>query len=77
MSQYIALSYWDVVLAAIFLLINGCLSLWLDLRLERQLFVSAVRMVVQLILIGFILKALFAISSPWLTGLVALAMGMF
>ncbi|MGI9464638.1 MAG: ABC transporter permease, partial [Aestuariivirgaceae bacterium] len=42
-----------------------------------QLFVSAVRMVVQLILIGFILKALFAISSPWLTGLVALAMGMF
>ncbi len=77
MSQYIALSYWDVLLASIFLVINGCLSLWLDLRLERQLFVSALRMVVQLILIGFILKALFAIASPWLTGLVALTMGMF
>ena len=77
MSQYIALTYWDVVLAAVFLVINGALSIWLDLRLERQLLIAAIRMVVQLILIGFVLKALFAISSPWLTGLAALTMGVF
>ncbi|NNE23905.1 MAG: iron export ABC transporter permease subunit FetB [Rhizobiales bacterium] len=77
MSQYIALTYWDVVLAAVFLVINGALSIWLDLRLERQLAIAAIRMIVQLILIGFVLKALFAISSPWLTGLAALTMGAF
>ena len=77
MSQYIALTYWDVVLASVFLVINGSLSLWLDLRLERQLLVAALRMVVQLLLIGLILKWLFAIASPWLTVLVALIMGLF
>ena len=74
MSQYIELSYWDVVLAALFLVINGMLSIWLDLRLERQLLVAAIRMVVQLLLIGFVLKALFAMSSVWLTGLAAMVM---
>ena len=77
MSQYIALTYWDVALAAVFLVLNGALSIWLDLRLERQLLIAAVRMIVQLVLIGFVLKALFAISSPWLTGLAALTMSAF
>ena len=77
MSEYISLTYWDVSLAAVFLVINGLLSLWLGLKLERQLLISAVRMIVQLLLIGLILKWLFAISSPWLTGLAALIMGLF
>ncbi len=77
MSQYIALTYWDVMLAAVFLVINGLLSLWLDLRLERQLLIAAARMIVQLLLIGLILKALFAAASPWLTAFVALTMVAF
>lgn len=77
MSSYLALSIWDVALAAIFLLLNGALSLWLDLRLERMLIVAALRMVVQLILVGLVLKTLFALSSPWLTLLAALLMGGF
>ena len=77
MSQYIALSYWDVVLAAVFLVINGCLSLWLDLRLERQLVIASVRMVVQLLLIGIILKWVFAVSSPLVTGAMAAIMAVF
>lgn len=77
MSSYLALSYWDVALAALFVLINGILSLALNLGLQRQLLVASTRMVVQLLAIGLVLKAIFAISSPWLTGLLALMMAAF
>ncbi len=77
MSQYIALSYWDVVLAAVFLAINGGLSLWLDLRLEKQLLIASVRMVVQLLLIGIILKWVFAATSPTITAAMAAIMAVF
>ena len=69
MCQYIALSYWDVVLAAVFLLINGGLSLWLDLRLERQLLIASLRMVVQLLLIGLGMAddRPFRVKSDWIS----------
>ncbi|MBK0400457.1 iron export ABC transporter permease subunit FetB [Limibaculum sp. M0105] len=74
MSGYIALSYWDIVLAAVFLVLNAGLSLALRLDLERQLLIAAGRMVVQLLMVGLILKAVFAAASPWITLLVALVM---
>lgn len=77
MSSYIALSYWDLVLAAIFLVLNGVLSLALNLGLERQLLIAASRMIVQLLLVGLVLKAIFAAASPALTVAVALVMGIF
>ena len=73
-DAYVPLSYLDVALAAVFLLLNGLLSLRFHLGLERRLAVSAARMVVQLLLIGMLLRTIFEISSPWLTGLVAAAM---
>jgi putative ABC transport system permease protein len=77
MSGYIALTYWDIALAAVFLVLNGVLSIALNLGLERQLAIAAARMIVQLLLVGLVLKAIFAISALWLTALVALVMGAF
>ncbi|MDH3196398.1 MAG: iron export ABC transporter permease subunit FetB, partial [Hyphomicrobiales bacterium] len=77
MSGYIALTYWDLFLAAIFLVLNGALSLALNLGLERQLLIAASRMIVQLLLVGLVLKAIFAAASPWLTVGVAVLMGLF
>ncbi len=74
MTSYVVLSYSDIVYAALLLSANAILSIWLKLGLERRLFVAAVRMTVQLGLVGLVLKALFALSSPWLTGLVMLIM---
>jgi len=74
MSEYIQLSYFDIALASVFLLLNGALSLWLRLGIARNLAFAMVRMVVQLLLVGLLLKSLFAIQSPWLTLLVALIM---
>lgn len=74
MSEYVELSYIDIALASVFLLLNGALSLWLRLGLARNLAFAMLRMVVQLLLVGLLLKSLFAIQSPWLTLLVALFM---
>ncbi len=73
---FITLSYFDLVLASVLLFICGGLSMALKLGLERQIAVAAIRTLVQLLLIGFILKALFAAVSPWLTALAALVMAL-
>lgn len=77
MSEYIVLTYGDLVLASIFLLLNGGLSFALHLGLERQLAIASLRMIVQLLLIGLVLKAIFAAASIWLTAGTALVMGLF
>ena len=45
--------------AAALLLANGVLSIWLKLGLERRLAVAAVRSVVQLTMLGYILVPVF------------------
>ncbi|MBB4303062.1 putative ABC transport system permease protein [Rhodobium orientis] len=75
MSDYVQLTYGHVAMAAIFLCLNGAISIALGLGLAKKLAISAVRMAIQLVLVGLILKTLFDISSPWLTLAVALIMG--
>ena len=60
--------------AAALLLANGVLSIWLKLGLERQLAVAAVRSVVQLTLLGYILVPVFRWAHPALVGGIALLM---
>ena len=72
--NYIALDYWDLASAASLMIINAGLSIIFQLGLARRLLISATRMVVQLTLVGLVLKALFAAHSPALTVLVALVM---
>lgn len=74
MSSYIALSTFDILLASIFLLLNAILSMALRLNLERQLVIAALRMVVQLSMVGLLLKAVFAAGSLWITAAIAFAM---
>ncbi|MGR3717354.1 MAG: ABC transporter permease [Thermohalobaculum sp.] len=76
-SSYIVLSYWDVALAAAFLILNAGLSLWLQLGLARQMLVAGLRMVVQLLAIGLVLKAVFAVGSPLVTLALASVMVVF
>ncbi|MBP2313906.1 ABC transporter permease [Azospirillum soli] len=67
----------DLAAAALLLLVNGGLSVAMSLRLARPLAVAAVRMVVQLSLVGLVLKQLFALQSPWLTLAVVMVMLLF
>jgi len=77
MTGYLALSYWDLVAASVFLMLNAGFSILLNLGLTRTLIVSALRMTVQLLLVGLILKAIFFAGSFWWTLLAATVMGAF
>jgi putative ABC transport system permease protein len=70
----VSLSLVDLALAAALLLINGGLSVWFRLGLEQRLGVAALRMVVQLGAVGFILKFVFEQAHPALTLLIAVVM---
>jgi putative ABC transport system permease protein len=58
------LSAWQVGVAALLILVNGALSVGLGLGLERRLAWAAVRTVVQLLAIGFVLQWVFA-NAHW------------
>jgi len=67
----IALTPLDLALAANLLAINAAISWGFGLRLERSIALAAARMVVQLALIGLVLKFIFAQTSPvWTLALV-------
>lgn len=73
----VSLTVWDVALVAVFVLMNGLLSLRLSLGIERQLLVAAVRMVVQLSAVGAVLTLLFGAASMAWTLVMACAMLLF
>ena len=70
----ILLSPTDIAIAAVLIVFDGVLSVLLRLQLHKQLAIAATRMVVQLVLIGFVMRAVFALASPALTAGVILAM---
>jgi putative ABC transport system permease protein len=70
----VALSATDLALASLLLLVNGLISVAFGLRLEKGLAIAAVRMVVQLGAVGFVLAFVFAQTSPAWTVLVAAVM---
>ena len=63
----ILLTPFDIAIAAVLIVVDGVLSLVLRLGLHRQLAWAATRMVVQLVLIGYVLRMVFAIASPLVT----------
>jgi len=70
----IALSPTDLALAASLVALDAGLSVALRLQLHRQLIWSATRMVVQLVAVGFLLRFIFALNSPWATLTIVLLM---
>ena len=77
MASYIALNYWELAAASIFVVINAGLSVMFGLKVHLSLLVAAIRMVVQLTLVGLVLTTLFSVVSPLWTGITALAMVLF
>lgn len=76
-TTYIPLQNQDLALAALLLLIDGALSLWLGLGITRQLLIAAARMVVQLSAMALVLVALFQHATLGLTALTCLIMILF
>ncbi len=66
----IMLSPADLATAALLVVASAALSVALSLGIQRPLLVAAARMVVQLVLVGLILRLVFASASVRVTGLV-------
>lgn len=70
----ILLTTTDLLAAASLLAVDAALSLALRLGLHRSIGWAALRMVVQLVAVGLLLRTVFALASPWLTLGVIVAM---
>ena len=68
-NNYIFLTSGQLLIASVLMLINIGFSLFLKLGLVKQWSIAAVRMVVQLLLVGFLLDWVFALNNPfWILG---------
>ena len=74
MMKVIVLSPWDLALAALLIVALAGLSFHLRIGSEGALLVSATRSTAQLLLIGVVLKVLFANGHPVWVGLLASVM---
>ena len=61
-KPYVELSYAQVGLSALLILVNGLISVRLSLGLERKLLLAAVATVVQLLMIGYVLEWVFRVD---------------
>ncbi|MTJ48111.1 iron export ABC transporter permease subunit FetB [Dolichospermum sp. UHCC 0259] len=73
-KSYIAISYAQLGLSALFIIINIALSWILNLGLGKNLLIASLRMVVQLFMVGYILQWVFTLQNPVLIICVAFAM---
>lgn len=63
-SAIIDLSWWNVAITTIMVAAAGACSLYLKLKLERDILVGTIRTFIQLFLLGYILKFVFSLNSP-------------
>jgi putative ABC transport system permease protein len=75
--MYIQIDDLDLLIGAALLMLNAGLSMMMQLGLARQLLVAAGRMTVQLLLVGLVLKAVFAVGSLWMTIALAVIVCLF
>jgi putative ABC transport system permease protein len=72
MQNYVELTVWQVALAALLMIINGAISIGLKLSLERTLLIASLRTVIQLTLVGMVLKYIFQLDRwYWVLALAA------
>lgn len=62
MGNYIELSFADVAIASVLILVNGAASVALRLNLQRTLLIASVRTICQLVLVGLILDHVFGLE---------------
>ena len=73
-GSYLVLSGFQVLLGSCLLIFSLLLSLLLRLQLERSMGIAALRMVVQLLLVGLVMDWIFSRQHPWLILLMAVVM---
>lgn len=74
MAEYLELTFGQVAMAAGLILVNGIISIYLRLNLELSLLVASLRTIIQLLLIGLVLKWVFGQENVSVVLLLAFVM---
>lgn len=74
MTPLVHLGPVHVALAASLIPVNGLLSVWLGLGLEKKIAVTVVRTLVQLLVLGYVLVSVFAWGRPEIVLLLAMTL---
>ncbi|SEO31263.1 putative ABC transport system permease protein [Luteibacter sp. UNC138MFCol5.1] len=64
----------DIAIATVVVVLDAVLSVILRLQIHRALVIASLRMLAQLVALGFILRMVFALDAAWLTATLVLAM---
>ena len=73
----IQISWWQLALTLVFVLVTGATSLVWSLGLVKDLVIGTVRTFVQLFLLGYVLTFLLDMDNPWLVAAAFVAMVFF
>jgi putative ABC transport system permease protein len=76
-SEIIYIGHTQLIIVFIFIFIGGAASIYHSLNLEYDMIVGALRTCVQLFLLGYVLKVIFALNNMWLVLLIFLFMTFF
>lgn len=68
----LTVSNWSLTLAFALVLIAVIISVKEKLGLSKDIFISVIRAILQLVVVGFILKAIFKVDNVWLTAAMTL-----
>lgn len=71
---FVRLGATELALGALLVLAVGLLSIWMRLGLERKLGIAALRTTIQLLLVGWVLRALFANATLGWVAVIGVAM---
>ncbi len=65
-GSIIDISWFNVALTTFLVIAAGICSIYLKLKLEKDMLVGTIRTFLQLFLLGYVLKIVFALNNPWI-----------
>lgn len=74
MNGIIQITVWDLAVASLLILIPAALSLYRGWGLTGQILVASIRCLAQLLLVGYVIRYIFALDAWWLVLAVILVM---
>jgi putative ABC transport system permease protein len=63
-GEIINIPWYSVMMATVFVAASGACSLYLGLKLEKDILIGTIRTFLQLFLLGYVLKIVFAMNNP-------------
>ncbi len=73
-SEVISITFWQVLIAYVVIVVVYFMLRSRGLRRERLLFFATIRMTLQLVLVGYLLMVIFDYANPFITAVIVLVM---